>query len=182
MATVLLFPLFLLIATIMKISSPRSPVLYFQVRAGRFGIPFRIYKIRTMQHGAEDKSGPVWSTAGDPRITWLGRIFRHFRIDEIPQFINILNGEMSIVGPRPERPEITEQLAEKIPFYRERENVMPGLTGWAQVRYPYGNTVEDAARKLEYDLYYMKHLSLSLDLQIILSTLRIVLLGKERSV
>lgn len=181
-ACVLLFPLFLLIALALKISSPGSPVLYSQTRAGRFGVTFRIHKIRTMRHGAEDTSGPIWSAADDPRVTWIGRLLRRSRIDEIPQFVNILKGEMSIVGPRPERPEITEQLAEKIPFYQERENVMPGLTGWAQVRYPYGSTVEDSARKLEYDLYYMKHLSLSLDLQIILSTLRIVLLGKERAI
>lgn len=182
LACILLLPLFVLVALSMKAASPRDPVLYSQTRAGRFGVPFRIHKFRTMRPGSEDESGPVWSSADDPRITWLGRILRRFRIDETPQFVNILKGEMSLVGPRPERPEITETLAREIPFYRERENVMPGLTGWAQIRHPYGSTVEDAARKLEYDLYYMKHLSLSLDLQILLSTLRIVLLGKEWSV
>lgn len=181
-AVLILLPLFLLIAVVMKLCAPRSPVLYSQIRAGRFAVPFRIYKIRTMRHGAEEETGPVWSAADDPRITRVGRVLRRFRIDETPQFVNILRGEMSLVGPRPERPEISADLAERIPYYQERENVTPGLTGWAQIRHAYGGTVEDAARKLEYDLYYMKHLSLSLDLQIILSTLRIVLLGKERSV
>ena len=179
-ACILLLPLFIVVACMLKISAPRSPVMYTQVRAGRFGVPFRIHKIRTMREGAEDDTGPVWAMLNDPRITRLGRILRRSRIDEIPQFINILKGEMSLVGPRPERPEMNEKLAEKIPYYRERENVMPGLTGWAQIRHPYGSTVEDAATKLEYDLYYMKHLALSLDLQIILSTLRIVIMGKER--
>ncbi len=177
---ILLSPLVLTIMALTKLTSPLSPVFYSQVRVGRFGKLFRIYKFRTMKHGAESGTGPVWAAAGDPRITRLGHVLRRFRLDEIPQIINVLKGEMSIVGPRPERPELTEQLAKRIPFYDERENVMPGLTGWAQIRYPYGSTVEDTARKLEYDLYYMKHLSFSLDLQIILMTLRIVVLGKER--
>jgi lipopolysaccharide/colanic/teichoic acid biosynthesis glycosyltransferase len=135
-----------------------------------------------MRPDAELDSGAVWASANDLRITRLGRFLRRFRLDELPQLVNVLNGEMSLVGPRPERPEIIAELERRIPCYNERENITPGLTGWAQIRYPYGYTVEDAARKLEYDLYYMKHLSLALDLQIILSTLRIVMLGKERNI
>ena len=180
-ACVLFAPLCVLIALLMKMLDFRSPVIYSQVREGRFGAPFTIHKFRTMRHGAENDTGPVWSDASDERITWLGRILRKFRVDELPQFFNILRGDMSLVGPRPERTVIIDKIEEDIPYYRERENVMPGLTGWAQVRYHYGSTAEDAKRKLEYDLYYIKHLSLSLDLQIILSTLRIMVFGKERS-
>ena len=125
-------------------------------------------------------TGPVWSDGYDKRVTPVGRVLRRFRLDEIPQFLNILKGDMSIVGPRPERPELHAELEKRIPFFGERSNVLPGLTGWAQVRYPYGNTVDDAARKLEYDIYYIKNLSLSLDLQIILRTIRIVLVGLEK--
>ena len=182
LALILFFPVAIVIAAALKVSSPRDPVFYTQVRVGQFGRTFRIYKFRTMRHGAEKETGPVWASSRDARITLLGRGLRRFRLDEIPQFLNILRGEMSLVGPRPERPEIIEELEEKIPHYSERENITPGLTGWAQIRYPYGSSIEDARRKLEYDLYYMKHLSLSLDLQIVLSTLRIVMLGKERSV
>jgi len=179
-AILMFMPLALLITLAMKLSAPFSPVIYTQRRVGGFGEEFVIYKFRTMREGAETETGAVWSEKNDPRITRIGRVLRRFRLDEVPQFINVLRGEMSIVGPRPERPEITSELVRKIPFYEERENVTPGLTGWAQIRYPYGNSVEDAARKLEFDLYYIKHLSFSLDLQIILSTLRIVVLGKER--
>jgi lipopolysaccharide/colanic/teichoic acid biosynthesis glycosyltransferase len=133
-----------------------------------------------MREGAEKETGPVWASDSDERVTRLGRILRRFRLDEIPQFVNIIRGDMSLVGPRPERPELVAELEKTVPFYRERENVMPGLTGWAQIRYGYGNTTEDAARKLEYDLYYMKHLSFALDLQILLSTLQIVLFGAEK--
>ena len=181
-ACIVFFPISLLIALLIKASAPRSHVIYTQQRVGQFGKTFRILKFRTMREGAEKETGAVWSASDDARITVLGRILRRFRLDEIPQFVNILVGEMSLVGPRPERPEIVEDLESKIPFFSERENVPPGLTGWAQVQYPYGSTVEDASRKLEFDLYYMKHLSLSLDLQIVLSTLRIVILGMERSV
>lgn len=180
-ACVVFLPLVLILSAAIKLSSPRDPVLYTQVRAGQFGRPFRIYKLRTMKPDAEQQTGPVWASADDARVTRLGRVLRRFRLDEVPQFINILRGEMSMVGPRPERPELAAELAGKIPFYTERDNILPGLTGWAQIRYPYGNSVEDAARKLEYDLFYIKHVSLSLDLQIILSTLRIVLMGKEQS-
>jgi exopolysaccharide biosynthesis polyprenyl glycosylphosphotransferase len=175
-------PVGLLIALLLKISAPFSPVFYKQDRIGRFGRVFRMYKFRTMIDRAEALGGPIWSPRDDARVTRLGRILRRFRLDEIPQMLNILTGSMSLVGPRPERPEFVEALERKIPYYRERENVAPGLTGWAQIRYPYGNSVEDARRKLEYDLYYIKNLSLRLDLQTALRTLRIVLLGMERQV
>jgi len=175
-------PLVMVIACLIKLSEPRSRVLYSQLRVGQFGRKFRIYKFRTMREGAENQSGPVWSPGEDPRVTPLGRVLRKFRMDEIPQFLNVFRGEMSIVGPRPERPELHAELEKKIPFFGERLNVMPGLTGWAQVRYPYGSTVEDSARKLEYDIYYIKYLSLSLDLQIVLRTIRIVFYGLERTI
>ena len=179
-ACIILLPLAVAIAILIKVTGPRGPVLYSQMRVGRFGREFRIYKFRTMRQGAEDETGPVWSGKADPRTTFFGRVLRRFRLDEIPQFFNIIRGDMSLVGPRPERPELAADLERKIPFYRERENIMPGLTGWAQVRYGYGNSVEDAARKLEYDLYYMKHLSFALDLQILLSTLQIVIFGAKK--
>jgi exopolysaccharide biosynthesis polyprenyl glycosylphosphotransferase len=177
LAMVLFWPVALIVALLIKLTDWRSPVFYRQTRSGQFGVPFTILKFRTMRHRAEKGTGAVWSSADDPRVTRVGRVLRRFRVDETPQFVNVLRGEMSLVGPRPERPEIVEALAARVPFYTERMNVPPGLTGWAQVRYPYGNTVEDACRKLEYDLYYIKHLSLRLDLQIILSTLRIVVQG-----
>jgi lipopolysaccharide/colanic/teichoic acid biosynthesis glycosyltransferase len=151
-------------------------VFYRQVRCGRFGKEFSMLKLRTMRVDAE-KDGAVWATAGDKRTTPVGGFLRKYRIDEIPQLINVLRGEMSLVGPRPERPEFVEQLAEKIPFYRERLMIQPGITGWAQVNYPYGASVEDTRRKLEYDLYYMKHMSLFLDLFILLDTVRTILAG-----
>jgi len=178
---ILALPFLALASVLIKLSSPADPVLYSQSRVGQFGKRFCIYKLRTMRHGAETDTGPTWASHNDPRITFIGRFLRRFRLDEVPQFLNILRGEMSLVGPRPERPEMIALLEKEIPFYGERENIPPGLTGWAQVRYPYGESIEDAAHKLEYDLYYMKHLSMSLDLQIILSTLRIVLFGKERT-
>ncbi len=178
---VLLSPIIAFVALLVKLSDVRSPVFYTQVRVGQFGHPFSIYKFRTMREGAEDDTGAIWSGKDDPRVTRIGRVLRRFRMDEIPQFFNILKGEMSLVGPRPERPAISAGMGEKIPFYHERENVPPGLTGWAQVRYPYGDTIEDTKTKLEFDLFYIKNMSLSLDLQIILSTFRIVMLGMERS-
>jgi len=175
-------PVALAVALLIKLSAPRNPVIYRQRRLGQFGQEFTIYKFRSMTEGAEEESGPVWAASEDVRITRIGRVLRKFRFDEVPQFWNVIKGDMSFVGPRPERPEIIDQLEKQIPFYRERLNVMPGLTGWAQIRYPYGSTVEHAVKKLEFDLYYMKHLSLRLDLQIILSTIRIVLFGLERRV
>lgn len=181
LAVILLMPVFVLIALLIKLSAPLHPVFYTQQRVGQFGRRFRIFKFRTMRPEAERDTGPVWAAANDARITPLGAFLRHFRLDEMPQFINILRGDMSLVGPRPERPEIIKELEEQVPFFSEREMIPPGLTGWAQIRYPYGSSIDDARRKLEFDLYYMKHLSLSLDLQIVLSTVRIVVLGKERA-
>ena len=174
-------PIALLIALAIKLSAPFSPVIYTQDRVGQFGRVFRMYKFRTMRPEAESATGAVWASESDARITGVGRILRRTRMDELPQLLNILRGEMSIVGPRPERPEFVTMLERQIPYYSERANVMPGLTGWAQIRYPYGSSIEDAARKLEYDLFYIRHLSIALDVQIILSTIRIVFFGKERS-
>ena len=154
-----------------------GPAFYKQVRAGRLGRPFNVIKLRSMRTDAE-KHGAVWSTAGkDPRSTPVGNFLRKYRIDEIPQLLNVLKGDMSFVGPRPERPVFIEELAQQIPYFQERLMVQPGITGWAQVNYPYGSSVEDAKWKLEYDLYYMKHMSLFLDLFILLDTVRIVLRG-----
>jgi exopolysaccharide biosynthesis polyprenyl glycosylphosphotransferase len=178
---VLLLPVTVVVALLIKASAPRSGVFYSQLRVGHFGRVFRIYKFRTMREDAESGTGPVWASADDPRITVLGKVLRRLRLDEIPQLLNVLKGDMSLVGPRPERPEISEGLIKRIPYFSERQNVLPGLSGWAQIRYPYGSSVDDARRKLEYDLYYIKHLSLRLDIQIILSTLRIVIFGNKRS-
>ncbi len=179
-AGIICLPLGIAISLLIKMSAPGSRVFYDQERVGQFGETFKMHKFRTMRDDAEDGTGAVWSTENDPRVTFIGRILRKFRLDELPQFWNILKGEMSLVGPRPERPSIVADLLEQVPFYEEREYAMPGLTGWAQIQYPYGATVEDSKHKLEYDLFYIKNLSLSLDLQIVLRTLRIVVLGKEK--
>lgn len=155
----------------------KGPVFYSQIRSGKHGRTIRVHKLRTMRVDAE-KNGAQWAAGRkDPRLTPVGGLLRTFRIDEIPQLWNVLVGDMSFVGPRPERPEFVEKLAEEIPFFEERLLVQPGLTGWAQVCYPYGASVEDARRKLEYDLYYMKHMSLMLDFFILLDTVRTVLRG-----
>jgi exopolysaccharide biosynthesis polyprenyl glycosylphosphotransferase len=170
----------LCVALLVKLESPGSPVFYSQERVGRFGRVFRIHKFRTMVQDAEGAAGAVWSSKDDPRVTRVGRFLRRYRLDELPQLWNVLRADMSLVGPRPERPELVEKLEKAIPMYRERENLSPGLTGWAQIRYPYGATVDDARAKLEYDLYYLQNLSVGLDLRIILHTLRIVLFAMER--
>ena len=161
--------IFPIVALVMRLDSP-GPIFYPQERLGQSGTPFRVLKLRTMIPNAEGASGPVWASARDPRITRVGRILRKTRLDEVPQLINVLRGEMSIVGPRPERPFFVEQLTAQIPFYRVRLAIKPGLTGWAQVRYHYGNSTEDAVTKLQYDLYYIRHQSLMLDALIILQT------------
>ncbi len=172
----LLSPVFLVAAVLVKLSS-KGPVIYRQTRSGKGGHLFQVFKLRSMHVNAEADGKPRWWRKNDARETWIGRWLRKFRIDEIPQLVNILRGEMSFVGPRPERPEFVEELARQIPFYEERLMMPPGLTGWAQVNYPYGSTVDDAAQKLEFDLYYLKHMSLVLDLFILLDTVRTVLLG-----
>jgi exopolysaccharide biosynthesis polyprenyl glycosylphosphotransferase len=175
----LLSPALLLGILLVRLTS-RGPVFYSQVRSGRHGRTIRVHKLRTMRVDAE-ANGAQWAAGRqDPRLTPAGGWLRTFRIDEIPQLWNVLVGDMSFVGPRPERPEFVAQLAEAIPFYEERLLVQPGLTGWAQVCYPYGASVEDARRKLEYDLYYMKHMSMMLDFFILLDTVRTVLRGGAR--
>ena len=136
---------------------------------------FTVYKFRTMRQDAEAQTGAVWAGKNDPRVTRVGRIMRKSRLDEIPQLWNVLKGDMGFVGPRPERPEFVQWLAEKIPYYNLRHIIRPGLTGWAQVRYQYGATLEETKQKLEYDLYYIKHMSLGLDMLILLETVKTVL-------
>lgn len=174
----LTLPIWLLTAIAIKLDS-RGPVFYRQERVGKNGRVFHIIKFRSMYEDAE-KDGPVWSTEKDKRVTRVGRALRKYRIDELPQFINVLRGEMSLVGPRAERPFFVEQLAAQIPFYAQRHLVEPGLTGWAQVSYGYGSSVEDARQKLQYDLYYIKNVSLWFDLWILLKSIRIVLFGRGR--
>jgi sugar transferase (PEP-CTERM system associated) len=153
----------------------RGPVLFRQQRVGRHGRLFDIYKFRTMRVDAEAHSGPCWAAERDARVTPIGRFMRATRIDELPQIVNVLRGEMSFVGPRPERPYFVERLAAEIPYYAERHRVRPGITGWAQVNHPYGASVEDARGKLSYDLYYIKNFSILLDLRIIARTVGTVL-------
>lgn len=158
-------------------SGGRGPVFYRQTRVGEKGRLFQIIKFRSMRVDAES-NGPRWASAQDDRITRVGNVIRRTRLDELPQIFNIVMGEMSFVGPRPERPEFTRELREKIPYYSERHRVKPGLTGWAQIRYPYGASEEDAIQKLQYDLYYVKNYSIFIDLMIILQTVEVVLLRK----
>lgn len=167
---------FMLLGMLATKLTSRGPVFYYQVRCGRFGRPFKVIKLRTMTVDAE-KNGAVWASQSDSRVTPVGGFLRKYRIDEIPQILNVLRGEMSFVGPRPERPEFSDMLAKQIPHFGERLMVQPGITGWAQVRYPYGSSVEDARRKVEYDLYYTKHMSVFLDVFILLDTVRIILRG-----
>ena len=170
-------PFLPLIALLVKVSSP-GPVLFRQTRVGEAGKEFVLIKFRTMCDDAEKDTGPVWSCENDPRITRIGCLFRKMRIDEIPQLFNVLKGEMSFIGPRPERPEFVAKLSEKIPYYGERHSIKPGVTGWAQIKYPYGDTEEDALEKLRYDLYYIKNYSVVLDLMIVLGTIKVVLFGR----
>lgn len=170
-------PITALVAIAIKLDS-KGPVLFRQERVGLHGKPFVIFKFRSMRQDAEKTSGPTWARMRDDRVTRVGRILRYFRLDEIPQALNVLRGEMSLVGPRPERPYFVEWLAQEIPFYNLRHYVKPGITGWAQVMYRYGSSVEDAYQKLQYDLYYTKHRSLRCDLSILLKTIEIVLMGR----
>jgi sugar transferase (PEP-CTERM system associated) len=159
-------------------SRGRDPILYSQVRVGKRGRPFRVYKFRSMRTDAESDGVARWATKNDARVTPLGKFIRKTRLDELPQLFNVLRGDMSLVGPRPERPEFVEQLSRDIPYYAERHWVKPGLTGWAQMLYPYAATEEDTKRKLEYDLYYVKNGGTMLDTIILLQTIEVVLLGK----
>jgi exopolysaccharide biosynthesis polyprenyl glycosylphosphotransferase len=170
-----LAPVALVAMLLIKVTSG-GPVLYTQTRVGRYGTPFRIVKFRTMHVDAED-GRPQWSPRDDPRRTPIGRILRRVRIDEWPQVVNVVRGDMSFVGPRPERPEFVERLERALPYYSWRHLVRPGLTGWAQINHPYGATMEDARAKLEYDLYYIRHASLATDLAIVLRTVTAAMRG-----
>jgi len=177
LATLASLPLMLLAAIAVKLSSP-GPVLFRQKRVGLGGKVFTLYKFRSMYIDAEARTGAVWASKDDPRVTPVGKWLRRFRIDELPQFWNVLSGSMSLVGPRPERPEFVSILSQKIPYYPQRHSVRPGITGWAQINHKYGDTIEDSVIKLEYDLYYIKHLSISLDLYILFHTLKTMLQQK----
>ncbi|EMP55594.1 undecaprenyl-phosphate galactosephosphotransferase [Marinobacter santoriniensis NKSG1] len=174
---VVMFPFIILTALAVFLETGR-PILYSQKRVGMLGKEFRIYKFRSMRQDAEKDGKARWASANDNRVTRVGAFIRNTRLDELPQIYNVIKGEMSIVGPRPERPEFVSELKEKIPFYDTRHYVKPGLMGWAQLKYPYGASVEDAKGKLEYDLYYSKNHSLLMDFLIMIQTVEVVLLGK----
>ena len=175
-ALVLTLPLMVLVAIAIWLETG-SPVLFRQERTGYKGRTFKIMKFRSMCHRAEE-GGPVWAASDDARVTWIGRFIRKYRLDELPQIFNVLQGEMSLVGPRPERPHFCELLKEKIPFFELRNTVRPGITGWAQVRYQYGASVEESKTKLEYDFFYIKHVSMILDLAILFETAKVMLYGR----
>lgn len=170
-------PLSLVTALWIKLGSP-GPIFYSQTRCGEGGKPFNLYKFRSMNCDAEEESGVAWAEEDDPRITKPGRIIRKLRIDEIPQMWNVLKGDMSFVGPRPERPEFIDELKKIIPFYEQRMGVKPGITGWAQVCYPYTASIEDGGEKLQYDLFYVKNMNLLFDLAIMFQTIKIILWGR----
>jgi len=174
---VVTLPIMLVTALAVRLSSP-GPILYRQVRVGLDGAPFSVYKFRSMRADAEAATGAVWAAKDDPRVTNVGRIIRKIRFDELPQLFNVFKGEMSIVGPRPERPEFVKEFSEHIPYYRQRHCVRPGITGWAQINYKYGDTLEDTICKLEYDLYYIKNMAVSLDTYIIFHTIKAMLLTR----
>lgn len=171
------FPLMLVTALCILVEDG-APILFRQERVGKGGKTFMVLKFRSMRNDAEQEGKPQWAAANDPRTTRVGRIIRKFRIDELPQIFNVLKGEMSFVGPRPERPYFVDQLSTEIPYYNARHSIKPGITGWAQVRYQYGASVGDAIEKLQYDLYYVKNNSLFLDVIILIDTVQVILLGK----
>lgn len=178
----LVWPLMLITALVIYFDDGRrtgASVFYRQIRIGIDGKPFQILKFRSMRPDAE-AGGAQWASKNDSRVTSIGGFIRKYRIDELPQLFNIIRGEMGFVGPRPERPEFVEQLVKEIPYYAQRHNVKPGLTGWAQLKYPYGSTTEDAQEKLKFDLYYIKHRTLLLDIVILIRTVEVVLFGKGR--
>ena len=178
-ALIALFPIGILIGLIIKINS-KGPIIYSQERLGYRGISYKIYKFRSMVVDAEDESGPVWTLDDDPRITSFGKLLRKYRIDELPQLINVFLGEMSLIGPRPERPYFIEKLKEKFPLYERRFRVRPGITGWSQIKHPSDLKEEDVRQKLRYDFYYIENLSFNLDLKILISTIVVVLSGRGR--
>jgi sugar transferase (PEP-CTERM system associated) len=173
----LLMPVMLLVGALVKLTS-KGPALYHQERVGQNGRVFTVHKFRSMRQDAEAATGAVWATAKDSRITPIGGFLRRTRLDEVPQLWNVLVGDMAMVGPRPERPEFVGQLTEQIPFYGLRHGVRPGVTGWAQVRYTYGASVEDSMEKLQYDLFYIKHMTIAFDLFVLFSTVKTVVLRR----
>ena len=175
--TVILAPVMLLVFLLVRLTS-RGPALYRQTRVGKNDVPFTLYKFRSMSADAEAESGAVWAKKDDPRVTPVGKFLRRLRLDELPQLFNVLKGEMSVVGPRPERPEFVTELEKQIPYYRQRHCIKPGITGWAQVNHKYGDTLEDTIIKLEYDLYYVKNLAPALDAYIIFHTAKVMLLSR----
>ncbi len=176
-ATLIAAPVMLCVALLIKLTSP-GPALFRQQRVGKNDRQFTLYKFRSMVTDAEAQSGAVWAKRGDPRITPVGRWLRRLRLDELPQLFNVLRGEMSIVGPRPERPEFVTELEKRIPYYRHRHCIKPGITGWAQINHKYGDTIEDTIVKLEYDLYYIKNLAPALDAVIMFRTAKVMLLSR----
>ena len=174
---VVALPVFPIVALLIKCTSP-GPILYRQKRVGEGNCEFTLMKFRTMCNDAEKETGPVWACENDSRVTRVGSFLRKSRLDEIPQLFNVMKGEMSFIGPRPERREFVDQLSEIIPYYGKRHFIKPGVTGWAQVRYPYGASESDALEKLRYDLYYIKNYSITLDLIILLETVKVVLFGR----
>jgi exopolysaccharide biosynthesis polyprenyl glycosylphosphotransferase len=177
LATLIAAPVMLSVAILVKLTSP-GPALLRQRRVGKNDRLFTLYKFRSMVTNAEARSGAVWAQRNDPRITPVGRWLRRFRLDELPQLFNVLKGDMSIVGPRPERPEFVIELEKRIPYYRHRHCIKPGITGWAQINHKYGDTIEDTIVKLEYDLYYIKNLAPALDAVIMFRTAKVMLLSR----
>lgn len=173
----LTIPLMLIAAAAIKLES-RGPLIFRQQRVGENGRLFNVYKFRSMREDAESKTGPIWADSADTRVTKVGNIIRKLRIDELPQLVNVIKGDMSFVGPRPERPYFVDKLKEVIPYYEMRTVVKPGITGWAQIKYPYGASVKDSLEKLQYDIYYIKNMSPLLDAIIVLMTVKVVLTGR----
>jgi sugar transferase (PEP-CTERM system associated) len=176
MALLITAPIMMIVCIAIKLDS-RGPIIYRQTRVGNRDEHFNLLKFRSMRVDAEAHQAPQWAVDNDPRITRVGAVLRKYRLDELPQFLNILGGQMSVVGPRPERPSFVAMLRDEIPYYDERHSVRPGLTGWAQVRYGYGASVEDALRKLEYDLFYLQNMSIWFDVAILFATVRVVITG-----
>jgi len=177
--TITSLPIWCIVTLMIKLDS-KGPILYRQERLGFHGRAFEIYKFRSMYQNAEDQTGPVWADENDTRITKVGKWLRRFRLDEIPQLLNVLQGEMSMIGPRPERPFFVDKLMKEFPFYHRRLNVKPGISGWAQIKHPYDKDIEDVRQKLKYDFYYIENISFSLDMKIIASTAWVVLSGQGR--
>jgi lipopolysaccharide/colanic/teichoic acid biosynthesis glycosyltransferase len=172
-----LFPINLLITLIIRINSP-GQIFYKQIRVGLNGVRFTLIKFRTMYSDSENETGPVWAQKQDHRITGAGKLLRKYHLDEIPQLLNVLYGDMSIIGPRPERPEIIDILLKEIPYYARRHRMKPGITGWAQIMRAYDNNISDVRSKLKLDFYYIENMSILLDLKIILLTILIIIKGK----